>query len=303
VILALPTGTPTVIVGLGDPVAVQHSIAANERSYKEQGYLMLSNREALARLTGLDAPHTPDPIGLVRMIADARQLESRFESKKANELRRLVYAAYEQALWPDAELRSLAAQALHDLAASFWAEGHADDAQKQATLALLEFPDQPVDERRHAPSMRRRFDQVFAGLGPVPRGTVSIVVDRPATIFVDGLRAVVGVTTGRLDLQTGKHRIWAADDFGRSLSQCIELGQSEVMLRFNLALDERLAVEPNLALRCSGDCVSALRQLGERLGARVVGVEPIPSGDKGVRLSTTYQPGTPESYMTSFSAG
>lgn len=275
---AFPADAPIVVIALGDPVAAKPTIAKIEKSYKRRGAVVLDSQGALMRLTGLDAPHRPNADSLGKMLEDAYDLFARFQSPA--ELLDQVYAAYWSDPYPDAETRSYAAWSIQLRAAAAWTENRGEQAKRQAALYLAEFPDVPVDERRINPSLQHKFHDVYVGLGPAPRSTPTVIVDRPATIFVDGLPAAKKVTNAKLDVPAGKHRIWAAgEDGSRSLPKLVQLDQTESTLHFSIDLDQRLTFEP-LGLRCIADCMSDLRRLAARMGAQVIAVEQTAGGPK-----------------------
>jgi hypothetical protein len=272
--------SPEAIVAIGDATAAQSAVEAISRAHRQNGAAPLQPKEALAILTGISGAETPDQAALRRMLADGRELDARFETVQAGEIYQAVYDVYKRALWPDASLRSLAFQALVDMAAVLWAERKNEAAQGFAQQALTEFPEQAVDPHRHSPTMRQRFEHVLSTLTPVPQAAVSVTVDRAATVFVDGVAAADGVTTANLNLPVGVRRIWAADERGRSLPRRIQLDPAGATVSLEIGFGERLTFEPVMALRCARDCETDLRRVGVLLGVdRVVSVTRTPDGE------------------------
>jgi hypothetical protein len=272
------------VVALDNAPAAEETARAIERSLRQRGIAVLSATEALFRMTGIAEARTPDVAGLRRMLLDARDLDARYDRPTANDMRQKIYEIYTHALWPDADLRSIAAQALHDLAAALWADGKMDAAQDQARRALTEFPEQQVDKHEHSPSMRQRFEAVASAMSEPQRAPIKVTVDRPAAVFADGVAMIANATTANIELSEGPHRIWAADEHGRSYPQLVQLGPAGANIDLSIGTDEHLRFEPAVALQCSDNCRDNMRILAKRLGVdRLVGVR---SAAQGLQVAT-----------------
>lgn len=268
---AAPSSNEVAWVALGSGEALAPMLRALVARDQKMSGTPLADDEARRRLVGTDNARIPDEAALTHMLADARDREARFDTVGANAVRREVLAAFETAVWPSAALRRLAAQAAQDIAAAMLNEGKTHEAAKAAREAVGRFPDVPIDAQRYSPAVRAQF--ATASSSARAMASLTIGVDAPGTLVVDGRPMGEVVDGATLELPPGRYRVWLEHEGDATLPERVELSPSGGRIAIATRLAGRVDLWPVLSLRCDEDCVKLLADVGGRLGvSRVVGV-------------------------------
>lgn len=262
----------TAVIALDDSPGVADVVKAVAQARAARGETVATQAELKTALTGSPTPRDADEDALRSMLMDARQLEARFETPKANELRGQVLLAFENAVRPSRSLRLLAAEAGLDIAAGLLTDGDRKAAAAAARETLRRFP-MSVDTTYRAPPVVGFLETQQRAVAAGSRAQVTIRSDRAGTLFADGI--LLGQTDGVLvtTLLPGRYRLWLEWPGGASLPHVVDVQVAPPQVQIDTALDERLRFEPVVQLQCDDGCASLMVELGTRLGmSQVVGV-------------------------------
>ncbi|MEE8409891.1 MAG: hypothetical protein V3T05_09815 [Myxococcota bacterium] len=266
----------TAVVGLGDPTTTAPAVARATDDRRRDGEVVLERQELLRRLTGLAKTRVAVVSALEKMLADARDREARFDTTGANALRVEILRVFDRSARPTMALRHIAAVAAQEIAAALLAEGNEAGALLRARETLRRFSSTPLDSARHSPAVQALFARAAQELEEGPSGVLTVLCDEAGTVFADG--NALGPIDGRLEhrLPAGPYRVWWIDEDGTSgFPHPVEIHGDGASVTIVAALEQSLALEPVVALRCKNDCGDLLLALGKRLAVdHVVGVYP-----------------------------
>jgi hypothetical protein len=262
----------TAVIALDNSPEVEAVVAAVAKLRAAAGDTPATQTALKTALTGGPTPRDADEDALRCMLMDAREYEGRFETPKANELRRQILHTFENAVRPSRALRLLAGEAGLDIAAGLLSDGDKEGATRVAREIFRRFP-MSVDTTYRDPNT---VDFLKAQQRVVEAGTrtrVTIRSNRAGAVYSDGI--LLGKTDGVLvtALSPGRNRLWLEWPGGSSLPHVVNVAADPVGVLIDTELDERLRLEPVVQLACDEDCASLMAALGARLGLRrVVGV-------------------------------
>lgn len=287
---AAPAAPAIAVIGLDDmgaaAPAVHEAIAATPGA--------LSQEEILERLTGSRELRAPNIDALRAMLADAREREARFDTAGANALRTEILKAFDSATVETVALRDVAAAAAQDIAAALVAEGNNSGAELLAREALRRFASVPLDPTRHSPAVHAVFDAAREKLAAGQFGELVVETDATGTVLLDGND--LGEVERRLTTRVpgGRYRLWLLDPDGNtSIPRSVEVGESGATVKIGVRLELRLLFSPVVGLRCPGECVEDLLDIGERLGVDELLALP-PPGSGRPRLAVRLAEGVVE---------
>ena len=293
--LAPAEPTAVVVAIQSDPVLVERlSLVKSWNS--AVGVSVLSTREFLRRLTGMDSPKVIDPNVTRQQLEVAEDYQAGFdikEIKAAVEMREEVVQDFDSSVIPNLELATLAVRALHSAAAAAVYAGKMTDARIYAHQAVSRFPHVPFDTTYYRLDVGKVFKQAARDMQRTPLTQVTFTSTMPGHVFVNGRDLGLASPQLVVKLQPQHITVWVASETATSLAHAFDVGFHPLDVTIDVGLEGMLAFQPIPTLRCAPTCDTALRHLAQAVRVdQAIGLELVDNAEVARGLYVKADDGT-----------